>query len=166
MNSEIVYDSTKDTQEHIDKVARYLTYAATNLVQRGLMHDASKLESPEKEYFDKYTPRLIDLEYGTSEYTEQIKDLKPAIDHHCSVNSHHMQYYENGINGMNLFDIIEMFFDWKAATERGINGDIMKSIAINAERHGISKQLRQILINTENFVRENETFKNKAILLQ
>ena len=52
---------------------------------------------------------------------------------------------------MNLYDLIEMFYDWRAATERGVNGDIMKSIKINANRFGISKQLKQILINTENY---------------
>jgi hypothetical protein len=53
---------------------------------------------------------------------------------------------------MNLFDVIEMFFDWKAAGERNQKGNIYRSIDINAERHGISKQLRQILINTAKFL--------------
>lgn len=142
------YDSTADTLIHIKKVNDYLGLAASELIRRGRLHDASKLESPEKEYFDKYTPRLAELEYGSEEYKENIKDLRPALDHHFANNSHHSEFYENGINGMDLFDLMEMFFDWKAATERGVGGDIFKSIEINSGRKGISKQLKTILINT------------------
>lgn len=148
------YDSTKDTQEHIDKVFRYLQKAANELIKRGQEHDESKLESPEKEYFDKYTPRLANLIFGTEEYIQNIQDLKPALTHHYENNDHHPQYFENGINGMNLFQLLEMFFDWKASGERGKEGtgNIYKSIDINAERFGISKQLKQILINTAKYM--------------
>lgn len=148
------YDSAKDTQDHIDLVSHYLQLAGNELYVRGKMHDASKLQSPEKEYFDKYTPRLATLQFGTEEYHQNIQDLKPALDHHYANNSHHPQHYENGVNGMNLFDLVEMFFDWKAAGQRGKNGDIRKSIEINAERFGISKQLRSILVNTVEFMKK------------
>lgn len=146
------YDSTPDTQEHINKVLGLLTKCAEDLVHRGEIHDASKLVSPEKEYFDKYTPELANMVYGTEEYRESCRKLKPAIDHHYSLNSHHPQFYENGINGMNLFDVMEMLMDWKASTERGKDGDIRKSLNINAERFGISKQMRQILNNTIDYL--------------
>ena len=145
------YDSTKETQEHIDKVSTYLHNVAKDLKVRGQVHDASKLQSPEKEYFNEYSPRLATLTYGTPEYLQNVQDLKPALEHHFANNSHHPQFYKEGLNGMNLYDLIEMFYDWRAATERGVNGDIMKSIKINANRFGISKQLKQILINTENY---------------
>lgn len=147
-----MYDSTQDTQRHIDRVGYFLREAAQQLCIRAEKHDASKLQSPEKEYFDEYTPRLASLEFGTPEYTQNIQDLKPALEHHYANNSHHPQFYEDGVNGMDLFDLIEMFYDWKAAGERGKpgTGDIFKSIDINAERFGISKQLKKILINTAN----------------
>ncbi len=150
--SEEIYDSTEDTSEHIRKVWGYLEGFAEELEDRGQIHDASKLKSPEKEYFDKYTPRLASLTFGTPEYTQNIQDLKPALEHHYKNNSHHPQFYENGVNGMNLFDVIEMFADWKASGERGKDGNIYKSIDINAERFGISKQLKSILINTAKFL--------------
>lgn len=151
--SEETYDSTEDTNQHIHRVAFYLGTYIGHLILRADDHDKSKLESPEKEYFDKYTPRLATMEFGTPEYTQNIQDLKPALEHHYANNSHHPQFYENGINGMNLFDIVEMFADWKAAGERGKDGNIFKSIDINAERFGISKQLKQILINTANYLK-------------
>lgn len=146
------YDSTPETKEHINKVLGLLTKCAEDLVHRGEIHDASKLTSPEKEYFDKYTPELSGMVYGSEEYRESCRKLKPAIDHHYQLNSHHPQHYENGINGMNLFDIMEMLMDWKASTERGKDGDIRKSLNINAERFGISKQMRQILNNTIDYL--------------
>lgn len=39
-------------------------------------------------------------------------------------------------------------YDWKAATERHADGDILKSLEINRVRFGISDQLAQILQNT------------------
>lgn len=149
------YDSTKDTQEHIDRVKHYLAPIVHNLITRAYEHDASKLKSPEKEYFDKYTPELATLEFGTPEYKESCKRLKPALDHHYLVNDHHPQFHgEEGINGMNLLSLMEMLCDWKASGERGKpgTGNIYKSIDINAERFGISKQLRKILINTAKYL--------------
>jgi len=148
------YDSSEDTQKHIDRVEELLLEAVAELLKRGVEHDASKLLPPEKEYFDKYTPELANLVFGTPEYKESCARLKPALDHHYANNSHHPQHYENGVNGMNLFDLVEMFFDWKASGERGKpgTGNIYKSIDINAERYGISKQLKQILVNTAKFM--------------
>jgi hypothetical protein len=49
---------------------------------------------------------------------------------------------------MDLIDLLEMFCDWKAASERHANGNIYKSIKINKQRFNISDQLEQIFINT------------------
>lgn len=142
------YDSTPDTQKHIDRVADLLNAFAAILKQRGRVHDASKLEDPEKALFDEYTPKLKDCTYGSPEYKQFLVDLKPALDHHYAHNSHHPEHYPNGVNGMDLFDLVEMFLDWKAATERTANGDIRKSIDINKARFGLSEQLVDILRNT------------------
>jgi len=49
---------------------------------------------------------------------------------------------------MTLIDVIEMFCDWKCASERHADGDILKSIEINCKRFNIDQQLRQIILNT------------------
>ncbi len=49
---------------------------------------------------------------------------------------------------MTLVDLIEMLADWRAATKRNKNGNIRKSIDINAEKYGISPQLKKIFENT------------------
>jgi len=49
---------------------------------------------------------------------------------------------------MDIVDIVEMFCDHKAATLRHNDGNIFKSIKINAKRHHIGKQLSTIFENT------------------
>jgi len=142
------YDSKADTLLHSKRVAQLLTEASSELIRRANVHDHSKLESPEKELFDEFTPKLKGCTYGSDEYKGFLTGLKVALDHHYSNNSHHPEHYENGVNGFDLFDLIEMFFDWKAATERHADGNIMKSIEINKERFALSEQLCDIMRNT------------------
>ncbi len=145
----MAYDSSADTLRHIKRVNELLGECSIELIRRGQIHDDSKLEEPEKAAFDIATPKLKDLVFGTPEYQQSLDDLKPALDHHYANNSHHPQFYKNGINGMDLFDLMEMLVDWKAAGERSLpKGNIFKSIDINKKRFEISDQLETILINT------------------
>lgn len=130
-----------------------LQTASKELLDRGNVHDNSKLYSPEKEEFDRLTPILKQLTFGSEEYNNSLKELNKTLEHHYYVNSHHPQHYKNGINGMNLFDIIEMFMDWKAASERTNNGDIRVSIQYNQKRFEISEQLSQVFQNTANYLK-------------
>ena len=148
----IMYDSKADTLQHIKRVNELLLTACAELLLRAKKHDSSKLDSPEKELFDLYTPKLKNCTYGTDEYKEFLSGLKVALDHHYANNSHHPEHYQNGIEGFNLFDLIEMFFDWKAATERHADGDILKSIEINKDRFEISDQLCNIMRNTVKYI--------------
>lgn len=144
----MIYDSKADTLLHIKRVNQLLTEAASELIRRANVHDDSKLKSPEKELFDEFTPKLKGCTYGSDEYKEYLKGLKVALDHHYANNTHHPEHYTNGVNDFDLFDLIEMFFDWKAATERHNDGNIYKSIEINKERFGISDQVCKIFNNT------------------
>lgn len=110
------YDSIKDTISHIFMIQQYIHEIMGKLQYRALNHDRSKLNSPEKEYFDKFTPLLSSTEYDSPEYREYIKEMKVAVDFHHKNNRHHTEYFKNGIEDMNLIDIIEMLCDWKAAT--------------------------------------------------
>lgn len=142
------YDSAVDTKAHIDLVYLELIKMAERLRKRAIYHDASKLESPEKEIFDEVTPLLKGLTYGSAEYAESLVSMGPALLHHYANNLHHPEHYEDGINGMDLIDLVEMICDWYAATKRHDNGDIYKSLELNKDRFGISPQLQAILKNT------------------
>ena len=139
-----------ETLKHIQKVRENIFKMILELEQRMLLHDRSKLESPEREIFGEHYEELGKVEYGSPEYTTLLEKVKPAIDHHYSKNSHHPEFYKNGINDMNLVDVLEMLMDWLAATERNKNGNIRKSIEHNTGRYGMAPQLAQIMQNTIN----------------
>ncbi|MFF0831076.1 DUF5662 family protein [Brevibacillus sp. NPDC003359] len=138
----------KDTIEHINQVREIMMVAASELLQRATVHDQSKLESPELEIFTEFTPKLKNSTYGSIEYRDFLMKMHDALKHHYAKNSHHPEHYVNGIDGMDLFDLLEMICDWKAAVMRHADGDIQKSLEINRARFQISDQLFRILKNT------------------
>jgi hypothetical protein len=144
----MTYDSRPDTQHHIDRVNSLLLDIALLLAKRGEVHDASKLVEPEKSAFDVLTPRLKGLAYGSDEYRASLRELKPALQHHYEHNSHHPEHYPNGIAGMSLLDLIEMFCDWKAAGERHATGNFSASLEHNRTRFALDDQLAAIFENT------------------
>jgi len=90
--------------------------------------------------------------YGSDEYRESLRSIKPSIKKHYQRNSHHPEYhtvgtYTLGINGMNLKDIIEMWCDWQAAVRRHKDGKLESSIENNKKRFEMSEQLTQIFYN-------------------
>lgn len=143
-----MYDSRPSTYEHIKNVSKYLHQVAINLLNRATVHDDSKLVSPELEIFDEFTPKLKDCTYGSIEYEGFLKGMKVALDHHYANNRHHPEFAKNGIKGMSLLDIMEMLVDWKAATLRHTDGNLLKSIEMNQKRFGYTDELKMILINT------------------
>ena len=124
------YDSTADTLKHSQRVGEYMVRMTKEILERSTCHDRSKTESPELETFNEFTPKLKDATYGSDEYKGFLTSMKVALDHHYANNRHHPEFFENGINGMTLVDLLEMLCDWKAATERMDNGDLDKSLQI------------------------------------
>lgn len=136
------------TMRHIERVRNLLNHFTRILLERGECHDQSKLCSPEVEMFTEYTPKLAASTYGSSEYEGYRKAMGTALAHHYANNSHHPEHYKNGIDDMTLIDVLEMFCDWKAASERHNDGNIRTSIEKNADRFKMSPQLVKILENT------------------
>jgi hypothetical protein len=143
------YDSTIDTTLHINRVRYLLGKCAIILLERGVRHNASKLEKPEKAVFDAVGNRLAVITYEAEEYRHSLADLKTALDHHYAHNSHHPEHYPNGVDGMSLFDLTEMSMEWKAASERHPGGmNIVRSVEVSSARFSVSEQLKKILLNT------------------
>ena len=141
-------ETIKQTQQHINNVENKIELMICLLKDRAMNHDKSKLEEPELSIFQEYTEKLKTSTYGSDEYKSFLKEMQVALDHHYKNNRHHPEHFENGIDGMNLIDLVEMFCDWKAATERHDNGDIFKSIEFNTKRFNLNPQLVNILNNT------------------
>ena len=145
-----------ETHKHIKQVEHFIGIIMDELESRAEKHDGSKLISPEVEIFTEFTPKLANSTYGSDEYKENLKGLGVALEHHYTNNRHHPEHFENGIDDMNLVDIIEMLCDWKAATLRHKDGDINESIRINADRFGYNEQLKKIFLNTVKLFEENK----------
>jgi hypothetical protein len=166
-----------ETEKHISNVSAMIDKIIVMLMERSINHDKSKLEEPEFSTFMIYTEKLKDSIYGSDEYNQSLKEMKPALDHHYANNRHHPEHYtkyvcnecskeyiklqakcdqcghlqlqaESDISQMNIVDLIEMICDWKAATLRSADGNLKKSIEINSNRFKINNQLKQILLNS------------------
>ena len=151
-----VIDSTAATEEHRQEVARNIQHFCSKISMRAAQHDLSKLVPPEKEGFDRATLKLKDMTYGSPEYAKSLEDLADTLEHHYANNDHHPQFYKNGVAGMNLYSLVEMYEDWKAAGKRNKDGNIVKSVELNKDKFHIDDQLYSILLNTAKLDLEEE----------
>lgn len=121
------------TYEHLEHIRSMLAVFAAALIARG-----------------EFTPKLKAMTYGSDEYTDCLKAMAPALRHHYACNRHHPEHFTEGISGMNLIDLVEMFIDWKASGKRMADGgDMQKSIDVGAKRFVMDPQLVAIFRNTE-----------------
>jgi hypothetical protein len=159
METDDKYSSIPDTQAHITRVNEFIAKIVSELQTRGAWHDDSKMKSPELDIFNEYTPKLRGMTYGSDEYKDCLDSMRPALEHHYKENRHHPEHFENDVADMNLIDVVEMFCDWLAATKRHADGDIFKSIELNARRFGYDKLFKDVLINTARHFEEDQTNK-------
>jgi hypothetical protein len=141
-----------ETCRHVEQVRRFLTLFVKELLDRANEHDQSKLEHPEVEMFTEFAPKLAASTYGSPEYEGFRKAMGPALAHHYAKNRHHPEHFKDGVEDMNLLDLVEMFCDWKAATMRHNDGNLRKSIQVNAKRFDFTRQLERIFENTADLV--------------
>lgn len=142
------YDSRPDTLKHIEEVRYRLLEVIHELSVRLAEHDQSKLESPELEIFNEFTPKLSASTYGSEEYKNFLLEMGAGLAHHYKENDHHPEHFPGGIEEMNLLQLMEMLADWKAATLRHADGDLEKSIKDNADRFGYDAKMTKLLMNT------------------
>lgn len=162
-NNQYNLDSSKfKTMRHIETVRNYLNACVRIILKRAENHDQTKLQSPEVAIFGEHTTNLRTITYGTTEYFEQLNLMKKALAHHYEHNRHHPEFFDDENMGyMNLFDLLEMLVDWKAATLRHNDGDIYKSIEINQNRFHYSDDIKELLYNTMTYL-DQEVIPNYA----
>ena len=49
----------------------------------------SQVQGVAQKLIGQHTDNLANIEYGSDEYKAELEALKPALDHHYAVNSHH-----------------------------------------------------------------------------
>lgn len=139
---------TRDTVLHKKQVSDIGQLFIDQLKDRLLHHDDSKLKGDEQKLFEEILDKEDSVAYGTPAYLNLKEKLKPALILHYGANSHHPEHFIDGINGMNIIDLVEMFIDWCAATSRHKDDDIHKSIDYNAKRYDLPDALVNIFHNT------------------
>lgn len=141
------YDSAVDTMKHKVIVSQLIGGMSNRLIERRFSHDDSKLESPEKECYDKFIPKLREAKYGSPEYNKIKDEMGSGLQHHYEVNRHHPEHFSNGVNGMTLIDVVEMFCDWYAASQNS-DTSFEEGLKMNFKKYHIDPQLQDIMLNT------------------
>ena len=107
LSEEDLRNSVMDTKDHIRKVYKVAKDVTDSFLKRVEKHDASKLDDPEKTMFAKHGKNLSSIEYGTKDYDKEMEEMKKdCLNHHYENNSHHPEHYPNGVNDMDIFDIL------------------------------------------------------------
>lgn len=145
-------DFDKRLKQHKDGVKTYLEIISMLLNARALTHDNSKSSDEEYKYY-KMANSVNRNDFKT--YEEYMDYIKPTLDkglkHHYENNRHHPEFFDNGIDDMNLIDIMEMIADWCISIKQ--NGkDLYEEIEYNFDKYNVSEQLKKIIINTYKYI--------------
>jgi hypothetical protein len=133
---------------HKEAIATYMAKFCAELSYRAAVHDNSKFDPQE---FDVYAQHIQDFNkhpFGSPEDNALRDKIISASLLHRKHNRHHPEFFRDGLDGMNLIDLLEMIIDWKAATERCPHDSLQKSMPLLKEKYNISDQLYNILTNT------------------
>lgn len=135
---------------HRKRVFDYMSTISKEVMRRGNEHDLSKYEKEEYPVYEQFTAEFAKHPFGSEGYNKIKEAMASAIQHHYQHNRHHPEHFPDGIEGMNLVDLLEMICDWKSATQNHPEtpGDMGKSLQVAIQKYNISPQLAKVLYNT------------------
>ena len=154
-----------DVAVHRLKVNEFCAAAGMEIISRGAKHDESKLTQQEREF---YIEPVWDLNhspqpFGSPEYKAQTAKMGVGWKNHYTHNDHHLEFFiDKGGSPwehVNMFQLIEMLCDWKAAALRKGN-DPLEAIEQLKKKFRIDPQMEALLRNT--FKRIDEITKEDA----
>lgn len=143
-----MYDSRIETFQHRHTLQELVWRAIKKLWRRALDHDLTKLDSPEREVYDRFPERAP---YGTDAYRLRLLEMTAALQHHYAhpLNRHHPEHFPNGgCANFTLLDYLECVLDWWATSLKQPGGDIRASIEANQRRFGFSDDIKNMLLQT------------------
>lgn len=129
-------------------VLQYLVPIIQELIKRAETHDNSKFSEEEFRGLLSVLDEVRAHPFGTPEYDEMRKKHEKLFYTHYKKNRHHPEFHPNGIEDMDLVDLLELVVDWKAASLRNENPSVENSIKIGAEKYNIPPILMKVLMNT------------------
>lgn len=152
---ELFYEA--DTRKHQQIVAKYMIAIAKRIYDRAMVHDASKLQEPERSYYidPVFSLNNENVEYGSERYKELTAQMGKGWDHHKTHNDHHVEFFEpyavqtlnDPIRAMDMFALLEMLCDWIAAAQRKGNAPV-DAFKFLVEKHPMDEQLQEVIKNT------------------
>jgi hypothetical protein len=127
------------------------------LLVRALKHDLSKFSYKETKLFARSPFIFKNVKYGSDEYKALLKKIKPALEEHYSHNRHHPEYFmrHHHEDRMNILDTIEMVIDWKAASRRHNDDDVVKSVGVNQKRFGFDEREYHMYLDIAETIGDN-----------
>ena len=134
-------------EKHLLIVRSLLIEAIQELAIRADNHDIHKANVDNK--IVDYIGQLETFKYGSGEYNKYLEYIKNNLDT-CTqpIKQHHIEYFKNGINDMNIFDVLEYFIDTQANLIETNECTLEKSLEIHKKIYGFDDQLYNILKNT------------------
>jgi hypothetical protein len=141
------------TREYVEKhkrnVSKRIQMFISLLQKRADNHDNSKLTEPEYSLWC-----AMDMEpryrYGTPEYEDKLRRFRKVFELHYKNNRHHPEHHLNGVNDMNLIDLIEMLCDFISYKEEITYTEASNMLDKQADRFNFSEEIRTLLLNTLN----------------
>ena len=128
--------------EHTRSVRQSIAKVVSELIRRSAIHDDKKLRDEEVDRRIERRRAINHLKYGSPEREEADRPFQGLQHGHYCQYRHHPQHFENGIDDMNLVDVIEMVCDWAAY------GNLDKSLKHNQKTYCVSPQLMKLIKNT------------------
>ena len=141
--------------DHTFGVRSRVTRICTALMTRAITHDNSKYSENELDDHISMAEEMDGIKYGTDAYYAIKRKYETLSAEHFANNRHHPEHHPNGLNDMNLVDVIEMLCDWLTGSEN-TGTPVERSLEINEKRYNVSPQLMKLLRNT---IRDFETKK-------
>lgn len=142
-----ILDTASYVKQHILRVQEKLQVIIQILEKRSKNHDRSKLEEPEFSLW-KEMDSEPKYEFNSLEYFEKQKKFRKVFELHYKNNRHHPEYHQNGVNDMNLVDLLEFLIDSISYKEDIRISEALRICEEQAARFQISEQLTQVLKNT------------------
>lgn len=138
----------EEIESHRGKIAAAIDEFIELLSNRAKTHDKSKLEEPQFSAFAALPRNGHRPDYASKEYLTGLETLGSALADHYALERHHPEHFADGISGMTLVDLVEMFIDWQVSWKEHGTGTFEETLKANQVRFDASDQLIRIFHNT------------------
>lgn len=133
--------------EHRALVHDKMATVSRDINTRARHHDQSSLNGSEFRIYEEHFDELQKYPMFDPRRDAVLKEMRVATMYHHNANDHHPEHFDDGINGMNLIQMIEFVADIMSQSEQ--NGiDVYEMLPLLKDQYDISSQLYQVILNT------------------